>query len=249
MARFLSWIVWASIVAFQLLGCQDGKVSKKVVERAMSGEAGINVEQHQVEAVGEPAIPVIFEVLRDHSDEQLYDVHFTDAQMIIIGMVSMGTADPSAPYIRKVLADQKESEKVRITAAEMLVGFDKSPEPRRALIDRIKHDTSEEVRVMCIGSLGGITVHKFCRSKTWHVDPDVQQTFSLTIKDKSAKIRKQTCDSVAGIASETLYEGVELAWCRRLLIQGKHDKEYVVRKAAVDDLFVLDSIRQKNRHR
>lgn len=243
MARLVSTVIITSIVAAQLFGCHTKGVDKKVVEQALSGKAGANIPQDRVRDAGEQAIPLIFDEVRDTPDEMIP----YRASLLVDGMTAMHTADRSAPYIRKVLADRQEPERIRVLAAEMLGFYWESPEPQRALIEHAKHDTSEAVRVQCIVSLGGLTLSKLPRSNGCIVDQQVQQVFAEAMKDKSTKIREQTCDSVAVVGSEALYEGVELAWCRQLLIQGKHDKEYVVRKAAVDGLFVLESIRQKNR--
>jgi len=227
------------LVAFNY-GCQPG-VSRRTAEQAMSGKAGANIPMDKVSRAGEKAIPLIFDVVRDTTDEMVPQ----RALLLIMGMAALHTADPSAPYIREALADQQEPERIRALAADMLSEYSESPEPQRALVKHARRDPSEAVRVQCIASLGGLTLSQLAGSKA--VDRDVQQLFTASIQDKSTKVREQTCGCVTVVAREALYEGVELAWCRQLLLQGKRDREYAVRRAAVDGLFILDSIRQKNR--
>lgn len=222
-------------------GCQAG-VSRRVVEQAMSGKAGANIPAERVKKAGEQAIPLIFDVVRDSSDEMVPD----RALLIMVGMTAMHTANPSAPYIREVLADRREPERVRILAAEMLGFYWESPEPQTALIDYAKSDTSEAVRVQCIASLGGLTADGFLGGKVRTVNSEIKQAFVDAMKDSSADIRRQTCESVDGIARQALYSGIELNWCKQLLIKGKKDKDYRVRRAAVDGLFVLESIRHRS---
>lgn len=230
----------AIVLAFTILGhgCQPG-ISRRTVEQAMSGRAGANTARDRVSRAGEKAIPLIFDVVRDSTDELVPQ----RALLLIMGMVSLHTADPSAPYIRKILANQQEPERIRVLAADMLSEYSESPEPLRALIEHARRDPLEAVRVQCIASLGGLALSQVAGSKS--VDRDVQQLFTASIQDKSTKVREQTCGAAIVVAREALYEGIELAWCRQILIQGKHDKEYVVRKAALDGLFILESIRRK----
>lgn len=236
--------LFAAALALAVLthGCQAG-ISRRVVEQAMSGKAGANVPADTVKKAGEQAIPTIFEVVRDSSDEMVPD----RALLIMVGMTAMHTADPCAPFIRKVLADAKEPERIRVLAAKMLSLYWEAPEPERALISHARSDASEAVRIQCVASSGGLMLWKLPRTKDGAVDGPVRQLLADVLQDKSTKVREQACNTVAVIASEALYEGTELDWCRRLLVQAKQDKDYRVRKAAVEGLFVLESIRKTSR--
>ena len=243
MSRVWAWVVAVSIMAVLLPGCQAKGLDRSVVERGLAGGAGSNLDRDQIRATGEAAIPMVFDELRAHPGET--QLHMTITTLS--GMAADGLVDPKAPHLRAVVENTKERESIRRAAAIILGWYGECPEIERALMGRIRHDGSAAVRSACLAALSTRITFRGERAKSWTVNPEAVELFAKGIADKSAEVRKQACASIGCVAVGAIEGGVNLKWCRQLLIRARRDPEYRIRKEAVDMLFWLDQEKRKNK--
>ncbi|MCE5198938.1 MAG: HEAT repeat domain-containing protein [Armatimonadota bacterium] len=175
-----------------------------------------------VTIAGETTLPILFDGIRDNplGTAQSSDVFQT--------MSNLCTADPTAPYIRSVLANRREQADVRLRAASALANFKDSGDVIAALEHSIRSDSSPDVREGAVVSLGSIALHNACRTN-WNIDHEIIDTLSAATKDKNALVRFEACSEIREFA---LNAPRKLEWAERLLAQCSHDPDKKVRQLA-----------------
>lgn len=217
--RRLTIVCALIVLSTALFGCGQSALEQQVNRCLAFKESPSDSEA--VVSAGDKAIPLVFNGLRaSHSDRRRYL-----AEGLVMEMRVRKTVDPSAPAIRRVLADKKEISAVRVAAANMLVSFWDCPAVESDLRSVGGSDSVLTVRARCIAALGGVTENRILRTGCWQVSGSTQHLLSMAIKDRSPLIRREACRVVVDIASGARHTHVHLDWCGALIRECEHDPD------------------------
>jgi hypothetical protein len=231
--RICTGVLVTAAILVAALGIYQGAYllwGRRTVEYALSGRPGCDLAQDKLRKLGERAVPLIFNEMRDHPDGPQSDL----GRSMLIGMAADRKLDPQIPYLGRVLVDIDEDAWLR-TAASSAIGLMWYSEPARdALVDRILHDPSAEVRASCVGALGCQALARAERTNDWHVHPEVIERLTSASKDRYLHIRIAACWAVAWLAHGGLDHGMTLDWAEAVLAGCAKDSNHEVRRVYAD---------------
>ncbi len=224
-----------------LTGCGHASATRTAIRNALSGN-GVSVHDMALTArLGEDSVPSVYdEIRRDPTDLRIYL-----GGNLLIGIATGGRADPSAPYIRRILDDGRQSSKLRLMSAEVLAWYTGREAVRDALVAHAKRDADIAVRDQCVRSLGTWYYTGLERHRVTAGDPAVQRVLAGLLHDRSATVRRNAYEVMTSVVLARLQYGVDAtAWAESALRGGLQDKNKLAKEAALEG---IAEIRQERR--
>lgn len=184
----------------------------------------------RVRRMGDTAVPLIFEEVRAHPSR------LDEGKAALQSMADDGWIDPNVPYVRRVLMNKRENERVRKMASAVLV-YTESSAASLALADCAVSDSSPIIRAACTRALAQQACESLRYRDGSHIHPIVTEVLRRAAQDHDPLVRYAACDATGELALSAEQHKISLPWTRSLLEQCLGDPDLQVRTRARHRLF------------
>lgn len=203
----------------------------RIVRTALSFTSPDSVEAFaHLRRMGERAVPLVFDAVRARPSR------LDEGKAALQSMADDGWIDPNVPYVRRVLMNKRENERVRKMASAVLV-YTESSAASLALADCAVSDSSPIIRATCTRALAQQACESLRYKDGSHIHPIVTEVLRRAAQDHDPLVRYAACDATGELALSAEQHKISLPWTRSLLEQCLGDPDLQVRTRARHRLF------------